>query len=394
MLTTEELLSRFRSIEDTQTERKQSASDLDRIREAICAFANDFGSSARIGVLFIGILDNGECAGLTIDDDLLKGLAQLRLDGKIQPIPTLSVQPVELDGCNCVVIQVLPSDIPPVRVNGVCWIRTGSSRARATPQDERILIERRRTRHVSFDSEPIPGSSVSDLDLGRFIQEYLPGAVSINTRRENGRSTEHQLASLRLTTPEGVPTIGGLLLLGLDLRFWISGAYIQFIRVQGDRLTSPILDQRECSGSVPDQLIAIEALMASHNHQSMTIADEVHEVVDEYPLEALKQLVRNGVLHRRYDGGNAPLRVTWFSDRVEIISPGGAFGIPPTCFGEIGYTSYRNPVLAEGLKAFGFIERFGFGIQIAKQLLQEGGHPPLELRFQEDFAFVCIRRRS
>jgi ATP-dependent DNA helicase RecG len=86
--------------------------------------------------------------------------------------------------------------------------------------------------------------------------------------------------------------------------------------------------------------------------------------------------------------------VTWFSDRIEIISPGGAFGIPPERFGEAGYTSYRNPVLAEGLKAFGYVERFGFGIQIAKEVLRRQHHPPLELSFQGDFAFVCIRRSA
>jgi ATP-dependent DNA helicase RecG len=234
---------------------------------------------------------------------------------------------------------------------------------------------------------------LDDLNVSRFSQEYLPGAISLTTRRENGRSVEHQLASLRLTTPEGIPTVGGLLLLGIDLRYWLAGAYIQFIRVQGTTLTTPIVDQREITGSVPDQLATIESLIALNNQQSLSISGELHEIQEEYPIEALRQLLRNGVLHRRYDGGNAPLRVTWFSDRIEIISPGGAFGIPPEKFGEPGYTSYRNPILAEGLKAFGFVERFGFGIQIAKEVLEKAGHPPLELRFEGDFAFVCIRRK-
>lgn len=389
----EEITRRLNDIEDSQTERKESVSDLDRIREAICALANDIEGSGRTGLIFVGIRDDGSCAEIEITDDLVKRLAQLRLDGKIQPIPTLSVTLAESNRCKFIAIEVPPSDIPPVRVNGVCWIRTGSSRTRATPQDERVLIERRRSLHPSFDSEPLPGAKMSDLDLIRFTQEYLPGAVSAGTRRENGRSIEHQLSSLRLAAPDGTPTVAGMLLLGLDLRFWISGAYIQFIRVQGSSLTTPISDQREFSGSVLDQLRELETLISLHNTSALSLARETHEQDEDYPVEALRQLVRNGVLHRRYDGGNAPLRVTWFSDRVEIISPGGAFGIPPERFGEPGYTSYRNPVLAEGLKAFGFVERFGFGIQIAKELLLQNGHPPLELRFEGDFAFVCIRRR-
>jgi ATP-dependent DNA helicase RecG len=394
LLSQEELRERLMQIEDPQTERKESASDLDRIREAICAFANDVDASGRTGVIFIGIRDDGSCANIQIDDALFQRLSQLRLDGKIQPIPTMFVHSSQVNSCKFIHIEVPPNDIPPVRVNGVCWIRSGSSRARATPQDERILTERRRARHLSFDSEPLVGAKLDDLDESRFLQEYLPGAISLITRRENGRSIEHQLASLRLSTPEGVPTVGGMLLLGLDVRFWLPGAYIQFIRVQGETLTTPIIDQRELSGSLPDQLRALEALIALHNQQSLSMESEFHEIQEAYPLEALRQLVRNGVLHRRYDGGNAPLRVTWFADRIEIISPGGAFGIPPERFGDPGYTSYRNPVLAEGLKAFGFVERFGFGIQIAKEVLTRQHHPPLELRFEGDFAFVCVRRSA
>ena len=392
MLDENEIRQRLAQIEDPQTERKESAADLDRIREAICAFSNDIDMSSRTGLIFVGIRDDGSCANIAIDDGLFQKLSQLRLDGKIQPIPTMFVYPTELDGNKFIRIEVPPSDIPPVRVNGVCWIRSGSSRARATPQDERILTEKRRTKHPSFDSEPQVGSTIADLDTTRFVQEYLPGAVSASTRKENGRSLEDQLASLRLMTPERVPTIGGILLLGTDVRYWMPGAYIQFIRVEGDSLTSPIIDQREISGSIPDQLRVIEGLVSVNNQQSLSLRTEVHEMSELYPLESLRQLIRNGVLHRRYDGGNAPLRVTWFSDRIEIISPGGAFGIPPERFGEAGYTSYRNPILAEGLKAFGFVERFGFGIQIAKEVLTRNGNPPLELRFEGDFAFVCIRR--
>jgi ATP-dependent DNA helicase RecG len=44
------------------------------------------------------------------------------------------------------------------------------------------------------------------------------------------------------------------------------------------------------------------------------------------PFEALQQLIRNAVLHRTYESSNAPARITWFDDRVEIQSPGGPFG--------------------------------------------------------------------
>jgi ATP-dependent DNA helicase RecG len=46
----------------------------------------------------------------------------------------------------------------------------------------------------------------------------------------------------------------------------------------------------------------------------------------DYPLSALQQLARNAVLHRTYEGSHAPVRITWFNDRIEIHNPGGPFG--------------------------------------------------------------------
>ncbi|MGH9077567.1 MAG: hypothetical protein ACRDY0_08980 [Acidimicrobiales bacterium] len=44
------------------------------------------------------------------------------------------------------------------------------------------------------------------------------------------------------------------------------------------------------------------------------------------PFGALQQIVRNAVIHRQYEATSAPVRVTWFDDRVEVQSPGGPFG--------------------------------------------------------------------
>ena len=53
-------------------------------------------------------------------------------------------------------------------------------------------------------------------------------------------------------------------------------------------------------------------------------------------------------MHRTYEATNAPVRVNWFDDRIEIISPGGPFGsVSDANFGEPGVTDYRNPNLAE-----------------------------------------------
>ena len=114
-----------------------------------------------------------------------------------------------------------------------------------------------------------------------------------------------------------------------------------------------------------------------------------------YPLPALQQLVRNAVMHRTYEATNTPVRVFWYDDRIEMVNPGGPYGaVNSTNFGEPGVTDYRNPNLAEALHVLGFVQRYGFGIPIARRALQKNGNPPLEFSIQPEFIGVTVRSAS
>ena len=111
-----------------------------------------------------------------------------------------------------------------------------------------------------------------------------------------------------------------------------------------------------------------------------------------YPIAALQQIVRNAVMHRTYEATNAPIRVSWFNDRIEILSPGGAFGaVTAENFGVPGLTDYRNPNLAEAMKNLGYVQRFGAGIPMARKLLAETGHPELEFEVNSSYVRTTIK---
>lgn len=54
-------------------------------------------------------------------------------------------------------------------------------------------------------------------------------------------------------------------------------------------------------------------------------------------------------------------------------------------------TDYRNPRLAEGLKVLGFVQRFGFGIEVARRACSKLGYPPPEFQFSETAVLTVIR---
>src|SRR5262249_1048921 len=113
------------------------------------------------------------------------------------------------------------------------------------------------------------------------------------------------------------------------------------------------------------------------------------------PFDVLQQLVRNAVLHRTYESSNAPVRVTWFDDRIEIHSPGGPFGqVTVETIGQPGLTDYRNPTLARMLHQLGFIQRYAVGIQLCRRRLRENGNPPLEIIASARAVAAVVRFRA
>ena len=96
-------------------------------------------------------------------------------------------------------------------------------------------------------------------------------------------------------------------------------------------------------------------------------------------------------MHRNYEGTNAPVRVYWYADRLEIRSPGGLYGqVTEENFGN-GATDYRNPLLAEAMHNLGFAQRFGLGIPLARRTLAENGNPPPEFALRPTEIVVTAR---
>ncbi len=377
--------------------KRQLAGVEEEIRRTICAFANDLGDTGQPGFVVIGIDDaTWEPSGIVVDDRLLARLSEFRTDGRILPPPITSVGLATHRGVTLAVIRVRPSDSPPVRVEGRVWVRVGSTTRRATPEEERTLVERSRFRNRPFDLRPVPDATMQDLDLHFFRSTYLPVAVGREVLAENERSLEDQLLSCRFLSPDRTtPTVAGLLMIGIDPQAWLPGAYIQFARFAGAEMADPIVDQKRLDGTLYQQAKRAEDLLTVHIAQAVEPEGRGVRREDtlDYPLAALRELLFNAIIHRTYENTFAPIRVSWFTDRVEILSPGGLFGqVTPENFRRT--TDYRNPTIAEAMKVLGYVERFGVGIPRVYRALRKNGNPEPEFCFEANHVLVSVWRRK
>jgi len=391
MLSKEKLLKLLQDIEADNIERTVATKDTDKFGEAVCAFSNDLPGRRQPGYLLIGAKDNGELSGLKVSDELLKNLGGIRSDGNIQPLPSINVQKFSFPEGDVAVVEVLPSDLPPVRYKGRVWIRVGPRRATASESDERILTEKRTALIKTFDVRPCVGSSLNDLALDLFVLTYRSNAIEENVIRENNRDIRHQLSSLRFfDLNKNCATFAGILLFGKDPLYWLPGAYIQFVRFAGNNLSDEPIQQLTFSGDLLTVLRELDSFLPLQIKSWQEKASSLREQEKtDYPSIALRELLMNAVMHRTYES-NTPIRFYWFNDRVDIQSPGGLYGeTTPENFPM--QNSYRNPVIAESMKVLGYVNKFGRGILRTQEVLAKNGNPPAEFDFKSTF-FLAVTR--
>lgn len=397
MLTEKELLELLGDMESFRVERTISTTDTHKYREAICAFANDMAGAHLPGFLFIGVDDQtGEPVGLKVSDTLLQTLSGLSTDGSILPPPAVTAYRIGLTSGkgDVAVVEVQPSEIPPVRYKGVVRIRRGPRRGVANESEERLLAERRVSGHLTFDAQPCVSSTLADLALDLFTTGYRPLAVDAEVIAENARPLEVQMATLRFfDLGRNCPSHAGLLLFGKNPLYHEPFAYLQFVRYDGTDQSADVLAERQFSGDLLSLLRDLDGFTKNlPTARPIEKSSLREEFVHDYPPVALRELLMNAVMHRAYDQPSF-IRVVQFHDRIEITSPGPLYGLAnATNFPR--QTSYRNPVIAEAMKVLGFVNRFGRGVERAQLALARNGSPPAEFEFGDTFFGVTMRARA
>ena len=372
MITKNEIRELLNNIENERVERTVSTNDTAKFAKAICAFANDLPNKKLPGFLMIGTYDDGKLSGLKVTDELLRNLAGLRADGNIQPKPALSVEKISFPEGDIALVEVQPSKITPVKYKGVTYVRIGARQSEANEEDERILREKSEVKSPTFDSTPCLYSTMDDLDLRLFKSEYLPKVIKKKVLKNEKRSIKLQLNALNLYDLEhDRPTVAGILLIGKDPTRILFGAYIQYVKFAGIDRTSRILNERQFSGNIITLLKEIDAFIkyTIQTQRPVFVSVLREELRINYPYEAIRELVTNNIMHRNYQT-NSPAKFYEYADRIELDNPGNLYGkVNRDNFPD--ETDYRNPILAQAIKELGYVNRFGRGIRMVQELLED-----------------------
>lgn len=394
-MTIEELNALSNSDESYRIERTVSTGNMDKFQEAICAFANDLPGSRKKGYLLIGVTDDGKISGLKVDDALMKKISAIRSDGNILPLPVMNTEKIATKEGDVLVVEVTPSFDTPVRYRGRTFVRIGPRRDIASAEEERILSERCAASLPTFDTRPCREAKLDDLDVDAIIKDYLPKAIASDVLAVDKRPLKEQLASLHLYNMQwDCPTYAALIMFGNNPRFFMLGAYIQFVRFKGLDNGGEILNERRFEGCLFKVLPELENFIRDGiiTKRPVPVSILREKNVFNYPFKALRELLMNAVMHRDYQS-NMPIRLYQYDEHIEVMNPGGLYGqARPENFPYVN--DYRNSVVAEMMRTLNYVNMFNHGVRDVQEQLKENENP--EAIFNVDYvtAFSVVVKEA
>jgi ATP-dependent DNA helicase RecG len=343
-----------------------------QIAETLIAFANTEG-----GTLVVGLKENGDGAnGYKLDNDgLLKALREA--DALCSPsVVTGSWEPVDTDKSTVYALRV-PRSIELHALNdGRVLIRSDVNNRPLGGQEILKLASAKST--GDYESEPVPGATKDDFSR-KMIDEYLAKRAERTKRPYNGK-IDDLLREIGAIDTADRPTVSGILLFSEYPQHWLPQSGVVFAKFvgktpRGENGLAGYSRREELTGPLPRLIESSWNLIWSEMAVSAVVKGLEREETFEYPQFAVREAIVNAVCHRDYRLKGRRIEIRMYSDRLEVISPGGLPGFI-TVENIIDEHFSRNPRIVNGLFQWGYIEELGLGIDRMMEVMEQAGHLP------------------
>jgi ATP-dependent DNA helicase RecG len=356
------------------------------LADRLCGLANSLG-----GLIIIGVADKTwEVIGVKNISEAVDTILQAARYCK-PPIPLMVMPPetVEFNQKKLVVAQIPPNNGVLYQSGGVFWIRRGTHTVPLELAEvERFLY---RTGHLDWETQIQPLASLNDLDQME-IKEYLEQYNRLLGRVDRIPDIWERLLKLQcvawstdlINGKELRPTNAGLLLFGYSPRDFFTGAEIVATYYQDNTGVRRYTDRKIIIGTLTQQIEAVEEFLRLHIQVGARIEGFRRIEEPDYSLEALREAIVNAVVHRDYSLEGEAVRVFFYTDRVEVHSPG--LLLPGIDLEELRQglvrSQPRNPVLASVMRDLPghYMERVGSGIRFMLNQAEVLGLPAPEFK--------------
>ena len=212
-----------------------------------------------------------------------------------------------------------------------------------------------------------------------------------------------------LSGTEPTITLAGLLAFGTYPQQFLPQLFISFVVVPGKEIGSRgpsgerFYDNLSLDGPLPHVIEDAMDAMRKHMSQAAIIRGIGREDRFDYPIEALREIFVNAVLHRDYspDSRGTQVHIELYPDRLVVRSPGGLFGNVTEEAVSVGraMSTSRNALLAKLMSDITIegtletlVENRGSGLITVIDALRRAGMSPPEVQARPGSVTVTIKK--
>ncbi len=341
------------------------------LAEALVAFANTDG-----GIIVVGLDASGEYVGRVYSEDL-EGILHQAEGQCLPPVVIGNWEQVETEKGAVVAIRVPRSLELHALQDGRVLVRSGAENRPLGGDEIRRLASTKNT--GDFEAEAVPGATINDFDRA-ILDEYLAKREE-RLRRVFTGDEKTLLQEIGALNEAGDPTVAGILLFSKYPQQWLPQSGVVFVKFvgtepRGEDGLAGYARREELTGPLARLVENLWELTWGEMAVSAVVRGLQREETYEYPAFAVREALVNAVCHRDYRLKGRRIEVRMFSDRLEVISPGGLPGFI-TVDNIVEEHFSRNPRLVGALFHWGYIEELGLGIdRMIEEMVQAGHKPP------------------
>ena len=333
--------------------------------ETLAAFANTRG-----GDVLIGVSDRGEIKGIQISKETVQNwINEVKQYTSQAIIP--DAETIKIKGKNIAILSVPESPIKPVACKGRYYKRVRNSNHQITASE--VADMHLRTFNTSWDFHIDEFHTKKDISL-RKVKTFIQRA---NAHREVPIQDDPMTVLQKLEFIRDNKITYACFLLFMAEESSLS-------TIELGRFQTPIIIKDD-SRLKTDLFAEVEGVMEfvrKHINKAIIVTGRPqHEERWDYPLDAIREIVINSIIHRDYSSSQDSV-VKVYDDKIEFFNPGGLpAGLTVERLLKGNYISdARNKKVADAFKAVGLIEKYGSGIKRILREFRNYGLPDPEFR--------------
>ena len=310
--------------------------------ETLAAFANTRGGS-----ILVGVNDNGQIVGLVIQPETVQGwVNQCKQNTSPSVIPDIDL--IEVDGKTVAVVSIGEYPVKPVSCKGRYFKRVGNANHQMSATE--ISDAHIKLINSSWDYHPDPEHGIETISASK-VQTFAE-AISVHA------PFDAVLEKFELVR-QGRPTFACYLLFAKN--------DLMLTTIEAGRFATQtvIKDSITSKDTLIEQVDRIMGFIVKHTNKAYIITgNPKREERWDYPMDALREIVINMIVHRDYRSANdSTIKV--FDDRIEFFNPGAL--LDDLTIEKIKTGNYkshlRNKQIATIFKELDLIEKYGSGVR-------------------------------